>query len=113
MPNLRNDALMRRKGCPPDDDKASSLNSQTTVNDGGFPRSSQQSDGTISRKAERPGVDGERHNGLADMASAAAQATLPAWINTVMMVSLIFGGCCANVCDVLRYTYINGVTNDC
>ncbi|KAL2003304.1 hypothetical protein VTN02DRAFT_4317 [Thermoascus thermophilus] len=31
------------------------------------------------------------------MASAAAQATLPAWINTAMVVSLIFGGCCANV----------------
>lgn len=29
--------------------------------------------------------------------SALAQATVPAWVHTAVMVSLIFGGCCSNV----------------
>lgn len=29
--------------------------------------------------------------------AAAAHAAVPTWANTVLMVSLIFGGCCANV----------------
>lgn len=31
------------------------------------------------------------------VAAAAAQATLPSWATMVLMVSLIFGGCCSNV----------------
>jgi UDP-xylose/UDP-N-acetylglucosamine transporter B4 len=30
---------------------------------------------------------------------AAAHAAIPSWTNMVLMVSLIFGGCCANVRD--------------
>lgn len=29
--------------------------------------------------------------------AAAAHAAIPSWTNMVLMVSLIFGGCCANV----------------
>jgi UDP-xylose/UDP-N-acetylglucosamine transporter B4 len=35
--------------------------------------------------------------GLGSIATAAAYATSPKWISMVLMVSLIFGGCCANV----------------
>ncbi|ODM15930.1 hypothetical protein SI65_08771 [Aspergillus cristatus] len=34
---------------------------------------------------------------LTGIGAAAAHATLPSWMNVVLMVSLIFGGCCANV----------------
>jgi hypothetical protein len=34
---------------------------------------------------------------LGSIAMAAAYATSPKWISMVLMVSLIFGGCCANV----------------
>lgn len=33
----------------------------------------------------------------AALIAAAAHATIPSWTNMVLMVSLIFGGCCANV----------------
>ena len=36
-------------------------------------------------------------NSPASIGSAAAHATFPSWISIIMMVSLIFGGCCANV----------------
>lgn len=70
------------------------------MNGSGSPRSSQHLKGRSSRKGAKPGVDGETHCDLAAMASAATQTTLPAWVNMVVMVSLIFGGCCANVCDI-------------
>lgn len=34
-----------------------------------------------------------------DLTVAAAHAAIPNWTNIVLMVSLIFGGCCANVRD--------------
>lgn len=34
---------------------------------------------------------------LRSIATAAAYATSPNWFSMVLMVSLIFGGCCANV----------------
>ncbi|KAK2735755.1 golgi uridine diphosphate-N- acetylglucosamine transporter [Myotisia sp. PD_48] len=34
---------------------------------------------------------------LGEVASAVIQSTVPAWINIVVIVGLIFGGCCANV----------------
>lgn len=36
-------------------------------------------------------------NSPASIGSAAAHATFPSWISIILMVSLIFGGCCANV----------------
>ncbi|KAF3481917.1 uncharacterized protein GIQ15_04676 [Arthroderma uncinatum] len=61
--------------------------------------------------ADVPGADGmESHslsNGgcpevvtndkLSSVASAVAQSTVPAWVNIVIIASLIFGGCCSNV----------------
>lgn len=41
----------------------------------------------------RPHLEGRR----AGLLSALAQCTVPAWASTVVMVSLIFGGCCSNV----------------
>ncbi|GFF56724.1 putative UPD-GlcNAc transporter (Mnn2-2) [Aspergillus lentulus] len=38
-----------------------------------------------------------KSDGLGSIATAAAYATSPKWISMVLMVSLIFGGCCANV----------------
>lgn len=34
--------------------------------------------------------------------AAAAHAAVPTWANMILMVSLIFGGCCANVSVWLR-----------
>lgn len=33
--------------------------------------------------------------------SAASHATLPTWVTMVLMVSMIFGGCCSNVRIIL------------
>lgn len=35
----------------------------------------------------------------AGLIAAAAHATVPNWANMVLMISLIFGGCCANVSE--------------
>ena len=35
---------------------------------------------------------------LASIGTAAAHATFPSWMSVILMISLIFGGCCANVC---------------
>jgi hypothetical protein len=37
-----------------------------------------------------------RHSALA-IAGGVVQSTVPAWIQSCMMVGLIFGGCCSNV----------------
>lgn len=34
---------------------------------------------------------------VASIGTAAAHATFPSWMSVILMVSLIFGGCCANV----------------
>jgi len=41
-------------------------------------------------------------NGSLTGIGAAAHATLPSWMNVVLMVWLIFGGCCANVSRASR-----------
>ncbi|KAF9889483.1 golgi uridine diphosphate-N- acetylglucosamine transporter [Aspergillus nanangensis] len=43
------------------------------------------------------GAQSLSHASLANIATAAAYATVPSWANVLLMVSLIFGGCCANV----------------
>lgn len=35
----------------------------------------------------------------AGLIAAAAHATVPNWANMILMISLIFGGCCANVSE--------------
>ena len=42
--------------------------------------------------------DDAHHNSSAAVAMAVSHATVPNWMNTILMVSLIFGGCCSNVC---------------
>lgn len=44
----------------------------------------------------------EEKNAWSDIASATAQSTFPEWFNVAAMISLIFGGCCANV-SLLSY----------
>lgn len=38
-------------------------------------------------------------NGTAAMAVALSYTVIPSWANSALMVSLIFGGCCSNVCE--------------
>lgn len=40
----------------------------------------------------------------ASIGSAAAHATFPSWINIILMISFIFGGCCANVGKTFKHT---------
>ena len=39
----------------------------------------------------------------AGLVAAAAHAAVPTWANMALMVSLIFGGCCANVSMMVQY----------
>ncbi|KAK2803802.1 golgi uridine diphosphate-N- acetylglucosamine transporter [Onygenales sp. PD_10] len=47
---------------------------------------------------EKPTAEEKKKSGKDwDVAAAVAQTTVPAWLNIGIMMSLIFGGCCANV----------------
>ncbi|KAF7586484.1 golgi uridine diphosphate-N- acetylglucosamine transporter [Aspergillus hancockii] len=54
-----------------------------------------------SQKANNHSIEhdrsGESHTSLASITTAATYAVLPGWTTIALMVSLIFGGCCANV----------------
>jgi hypothetical protein len=52
---------------------------------------------SIKSDAKEKHRDVLESGGLGSIATAAAYATSPKWISMVLMVSLIFGGCCANV----------------
>lgn len=58
----------------------------------------------LPRKSEDTKIDVLRKD--AGLVAAAVHAAVPSWTTVVLMVSLIFGGCCANVSawleDVLR-----------
>ena len=48
----------------------------------------------------RPHLEAGAANGYSTRAlgiSALAQTTVPVWVQTFVMISLIFGGCCSNV----------------
>lgn len=45
----------------------------------------------------RPHLEAGAANGRAFGISALAQTTIPIWVQTFVMISLIFGGCCSNV----------------
>lgn len=51
----------------------------------------------INKIDARARLDGATSGGGVSTLSALAQATVPAWVQTAVMVSLIFGGCCSNV----------------
>ncbi|KAJ0416182.1 UAA transporter [Aspergillus carlsbadensis] len=51
---------------------------------------------TAEMEGRQESSDNPDH-GVASIAATAAQATLGHWTNVFLMVSLIFGGCCANV----------------
>lgn len=57
----------------------------------------------ISKIDARPHLEGNAgaKNGFPSSTSTAlsalAQATIPMWVQTVIMIGLIFGGCCSNV----------------
>lgn len=55
------------------------------------PGSSQQSNKSTSAQSD------DFKNDAGSIAAAAFHAAAPTWANMVLMVSLIFGGCCANV----------------
>ncbi|KAH0608056.1 uncharacterized protein H6S33_002108 [Morchella sextelata] len=52
----------------------------------------------INKIDARPHLDGASSGGGGGVStlSALAQATVPAWVQTAVMVGLIFGGCCSN-----------------
>ncbi|RPB17703.1 UAA transporter [Morchella conica CCBAS932] len=50
----------------------------------------------INKIDARARLDGATSGGGVSTLSALAQATVPAWVQTAVMVSLIFGGCCSN-----------------
>lgn len=65
----------------------------------------------INQIDARPHLEGTAPaNGFArtrnSVLSALAQTTIPAWATTVVMVSLIFGGCCTNVRQILFSTLL-------
>ena len=47
--------------------------------------------------SKQNGLSKNTREPLASIGTAAAHATFPSWMSVVLMVSLIFGGCCANV----------------
>lgn len=57
---------------------------------------SDDADSNESGANEKPGNVLES-GGPGSIATAAAYATSSKWITVVLMISLIFGGCCANV----------------
>lgn len=58
--------------------------------------SSERPADNINKIDARPRLDSASGGGVSTL-SALAQATVPAWVQTAVMVSLIFGGCCSNV----------------
>lgn len=52
---------------------------------------------------ENAGREATDQDSPASIGSAAAHATFPSWINIISMVSLIFGGCCANVGNAFKH----------
>lgn len=52
---------------------------------------------TTSKIDARPHLEAGAASGRAFSISAVAQATIPMWVQTFVMISLIFGGCCSNV----------------
>lgn len=48
--------------------------------------------------SKQNGLSKNTREPLVSIGTAAAHATFPSWMSVVLMVSLIFGGCCANVC---------------
>lgn len=47
--------------------------------------------------ARKPAAAGSDRKDAPGLIAAAAHAAVPTWANMILMVSLIFGGCCANV----------------
>lgn len=47
--------------------------------------------------SKQNGLSKDTREPLASIGTAAAHATFPSWMSVILMVSLIFGGCCANV----------------
>lgn len=54
-------------------------------------------DHTGDSYSKQNGLNEDKHEPLASIGTAAAHATFPSWMSVVLMISLIFGGCCANV----------------
>jgi len=72
----------------------------TTVTDDMAPERS-VSPPTTSKIDARPHLEAGAVNGRAFSISALAQTTIPMWVQTFVMISLIFGGCCSNVRNFL------------
>ena len=69
---------------------------------------------TINRIDARPHLEGTQPLSAFTKTSntifsALAQSTVPAWAQTVVMISLIFGGCCSNVCASSGGGKVDGV----
>lgn len=43
----------------------------------------------------------DSQDSVSGLITAVSHATFPSWANTILMISLIFGGCCSNVSAVL------------
>jgi hypothetical protein len=60
------------------------------------PRNTELSENTSSRQSRLHRVDKKTKN-WAEVFTAVTYATVPAWANVGLIISLIFGGCCGNV----------------
>lgn len=55
------------------------------------------SHGIVAKDARDAGTREDANTGWVAVAKGAFYTAVPAWVNMGIMVSLIFGGCCANV----------------
>lgn len=53
---------------------------------------------TIGEKSEERYGVGDSNGNTSAAIGGVLQSTVPAWMNTLVMTGLIFGGCCSNVC---------------
>lgn len=54
-------------------------------------------DATVPVSPPSPQLKAAAEKDMSGLVAAAAHAAVPTWATMVLMVSLIFGGCCANV----------------
>lgn len=54
-------------------------------------------DALFEKNAPKKSGKDAQSSSLTGLVAAVTHATLPSWTNMILMVTLIFGGCCANV----------------
>lgn len=74
-----------------------SINGNSALKSRGNGPESDRKTGTPSKDDGLNASSKDIHQSLASIGNAAAHATFPSWMNVFLIMSLIFGGCCANV----------------